>query len=82
MQKYTRGTRSPAKIRIVVLGISELRELLLKIGIIRVMIRDNLQLACSKQCYSTEHKQNIFITRQGGEVGSQARIIKITTIIQ
>ena len=60
------GTGSPAKIRIVVLGISELGELLLKIGIITVIIRDNLELACSKQCYSTEHKLNIFITQLKG----------------
>ena len=46
--------------------ITEVRELLLKIGIIRLIIRDNLQLARSKQSYSTEHKLNIFITRQRG----------------
>ena len=57
---------SPAKIRSLVLEISEPRELLLQIGIIRLIIRDNLQLARSKQSYSTEHKLNIFITRQRG----------------
>ena len=60
---------SPAKIRSLVLEISEPRELLLQIGIIRLIIRDNLQLARSKQSYSTEHKLNIFITRQGGGGG-------------
>ena len=67
------GTGYSAKIRIVFWGISELGELLLKIGIITAIIRDNLELACSKQCYSTEHKQNIFITRQeGGGEGGEA----------
>ena len=74
------GTGSPAKIRIVVLGIFEVRELLLEIGIITLIILDNLELSRSKPSYSTEHKQNIFITRQGGGGGGcQASIIKITT---